>query len=74
MLVRPGPAEHIGPSRRGARGSWRSSPRRGLHRCRASRSEDQVTLIDVTEETEVRQSWVRKRKEEAVNKKLHMPL
>lgn len=61
MLERPGPAEHVGPRGRRARGSWRSSPRRGLHGCRANRSEDQVTLVDVTEETEVRQRWVEKK-------------
>ncbi len=73
MFVRPGPAEHIGPRRRRARGSWRSSPRRWLHGCRAKRSEDRVTLVDVTEETEVRRSWAKKRKEGGVKKKLHIP-
>lgn len=51
VLVRPGPAEHIRPGGRRARGSWRSSSRRGLHGRRANRSEDQVTLVEVTEET-----------------------
>lgn len=67
MLVRPCPAEHIGSRGRRARGSWRSSPRRGLHDGGAYRSEDQVTLADVTEETEVRLSW--KKAEGEVNKK-----
>ncbi len=68
MLVRPGPAEHIGPRRRRARGSWGSSPGRGLHGCRANRSADQVALVDVTEETEVRRSWIKKRTVGVVSK------
>lgn len=73
MLVRPGPAVHIGPGRRWARGSWRSGRRRTLHGCRAYRSEDQVALVDVTEETDVRRSCVMKRKEGGVNIKLRWP-
>lgn len=62
MLLRPGPSKHIGPRRRRTRGPWRPSPRRRLHVCRADRSKDQLTLTDITEETEVRRSWIEKRK------------
>lgn len=66
--MRPCPAEHIGPRRRRARGSWRSSPRRGLHGCRANRSEDRVTLVGVTEENEVRRSCGQTQREGVVKK------